>query len=269
MPEHADLPKPAVSPDEYDRDYYLECCVGAEQWRESGGRAPLGLYKGMLQKAAMRPGETVVDIGTGRGELVAVAVELGAAQATGVDYSPDAVALAQETLAAHDVGDRAKVVLADARSIPVPDDHADLATLLDVVEHLSPDELDTALSEALRLLRPGGRLLVHTMPNRLVYDVTYRIQRAIWPPRWKSWPADPRREIERTMHVNEQTRRSLRRHLRRAGFERVRVEHGEWIHDSFVPSERARLLYLRLASRRPTVALGACDLFAWATKAAR
>ena len=265
----ADLPAPAVAPEEYDRDYYLECCAGAEEWRESGGRAPLGLYEGVLRKAGLRRGDTVVDIGAGRGELVAVAIEMGAGRATGVDYSQAAVDLARETLAVHGVDDRASVVLADARAIPLAAGEADLATLLDVVEHLSPAELETALSEAYRLLRPGGRIFMHTMPNRLIYDVTYRVQRAVWPPRWTRWPAEPRRPVELTMHVNEQTLGSMRRALRRAGFGDVRGEHGQWLHTSFVPDERARRLYPRLAARRITAPLGACDLFAQAAKPPR
>ena len=269
MADPADLPAPAVSREEYDREYYLQCCAGADQWRESGGRTPSGIYKGVLAKAGLRAGETVVDIGTGRGELVVVAVEQGAARATGVDYSRAAVDLAQETLAAHGLGDRASVVLADARAIPLPDGEADLVTLVDVVEHLDPEELRVTLREARRLLKPGGRLFIHTMPNRLIYDVTYRIQRALWPARWRTWPAEPRTEIERTMHVNEQTVRSMCRTLRQAGFEEVRGEHGQWLHTAFVPSERARWIYPLLARWRVSAALGACDLFAQAVKPVR
>ena len=262
MPEQADLPEPAVSQEEYDRDYFLHCCAGAEQWRESGGRTPSGIYKGVLSKAGLRRGETVVDIGTGRGELVAVAVEQGAARAVGVDYSEVAVELARETLAAHDLDERAAVVLADARAIPLPDGEADLVTLVDVVEHLRPDELDVTLAEARRLLRPGGRIFIHTMPNRLIYDVTYRALRALWPAHRHSWPREPRTDVERTMHVNEQTARSMRRVLRRAGFSGVRVEHGRWLHTAFVPSERLRRVYPLLARWPLTAPLGAADLFA-------
>ena len=261
-----DLPRPAVSPEEYHRDYYLETCAGADEWRESDGRVASGLYYGVLEKAELRAGENVVDIGTGRGELVAAAIELGAAQATGVDYSPAAVELAQQTLGAHGLGERAAVVLADARAIPLPDGRADLVTLLDVVEHLAPAELEVTLAEALRLLRPGGRLMAHTMPNRLVYDVTYRLQRALWPPRWSRWPRDPRGDYERTMHVNEQTFRSLRRALVEAGFIDVRCEYGQWLHTSFVPRERSRRLYRHLARLRVTAPLGVIDLFARAAK---
>ena len=268
MGRAADLPEPAVSPEEYDRDYYLECCAGAPEWRESEGRRASGLYSGMLSLAGLAAGESVVDIGTGRGELIAAAIELGADRATGVDYSPSAVELARHTLAARGLDGRAAVVLADARTIPLDDGGADLVTMLDVVEHLDRAELALALSEALRLLRPGGRLLVHTMPNRLVYDVTYRLQRALWPPRWSGWPKDPRRDVERTMHVNEQTLRSLTRTLARAGFVEVRGSYGQWLHTAFVPSERARRLYHRLAARRLTAPLGVIDLFAHAVKPA-
>ena len=266
MADPVDLPEPAVSREEYDREYYLQCCAGADQWRESGGRNPSGIYKGVLAKAGLRSGETVVDIGTGRGELVVVAVQQGAARATGVDYSRAAVELAQETLAAHDAGDRASVVLADARAIPLPDAQADLVTLVDVVEHLDPGELRVTLGEARRLLKPGGRLFIHTMPNRLIYDVTYRVLRAMWPPRWRTWPSEPRTEVERTMHVNEQTVRSMCRTLREAGFADVRGEHGQWLHTTFVPSKRARWVYPLLARWRVTAPLGACDLFAQAVK---
>ena len=266
MADPAELPEPEVSREEYDREYFLQCCAGADQWRESGGRTPSGIYRGVLRKARLRSGETVVDIGTGRGEMIAIAIEQGAARATGIDYSQAAVELAQETLAAHELDDRASIALADARAIPLPDGEADLVTLVDVVEHLGPAELDVTLSEARRLLRPGGRVFIHTMPNRLIYDVTYRVQRAAWPPRWRRWPAEPRTEVERTMHVNEQTVRSMRRTLRDAGFAAVHAEHGEWLHTAFVPSERARWIYPLLARWRLTAPLGACDLFAEGVK---
>jgi ubiquinone/menaquinone biosynthesis C-methylase UbiE len=133
------------------------------------------------------------------------------------------------------------VVAGDIRAVPLPDGCADLVTMLDVVEHLAPAELDAALDEVRRLLRPGGRLLVHTMPNRAIYSVTYRALRATLGRR--RWPADPRNEWEHAMHVNEQTVGSLKRSLRRAGLRDVRVEVGEWLYTDFVPDPRARRVY--------------------------
>ncbi len=260
------LPPPAVSPDVYDEHYYRKMCAGYEEWAASDGGGAAGVYTGTLEMARLAPGEVVLDLGTGRGELLAVAVERGAAAAIGVEYSHHAARLARQTLAARGVEDRCEVVVADARAVPLEDGIADLITLLDVVEHLAPSELALALAQAHRLLAPGGRLIAHTMPNRTVYEVTYRLQRLAWPPRRRRWPADPRNAYEHRMHVNEQTVPSLRRALVAARFAEVKVWTGAMRYADFVPDERARSLYWRLAARRPTRRLGAFDLWAQAGK---
>lgn len=261
--DDARLAPPAVDPAAYDESYYRTWCGGFAEWVATEGAGVAGIYPGSLARAGLAPGEVLVDLGTGRGELLVCALAAGASRVVGVDYSPAAVNLARHTLDAHGAADRAEVLLADGRRVPVADGEADLVTLLDVVEHLTPEELTAVLGEAHRILRPGGRVFIHTFPTRTVYDVTYRWQRRLRPRRRRSWPADPRQEIERRLHVNEQTRRSLRTALRRAGFRPVRVATGEWVFDEFVPDPAARPLYGRLAAFRPTRHLGAADL--WAT----
>jgi ubiquinone/menaquinone biosynthesis C-methylase UbiE len=219
------------------------------------------VYAGVLQRADLQPGETVVDIGTGRGELLAVAVERGAARALGLEYAEAAIDLARKTLETHSVGGRAGVLVADARAIPVRSESADLVTMIDVVEHLAPRELDLTLREALRILRPGGRIIIHTMPSRTIYSVTYRLLRLARPRRWRTWPADPRNEYERTMHVNEQTVTTLGRSLRRAGFRPYHASLGQWVYTVHIPEERAKRVYRALA-RMPLLArLGVGDIW--------
>ena len=262
------LPPPVVPPDIYDDSYFRDTCGGSDAWRNSGGARADGIYYGSLHRAKLQPGEVVVDIGTGRGELLAVAIEMGASRAIGVEYAEAAVAMARQTIEVHGVTDKAEVILGDARSIPVDDETVDLVTLLDVVEHLAPAELDRTLREARRLLRPGGRLFIHTFPTRTIYDYTYRFQRVLWPGRRKSWPAEPRKPKEITMHVNEQTLWSLRGALRNAGFRESNVQLGEWVYTDMVPDEKARKLYHWLAKVpfTPVKALGVSNLFATATK---
>jgi ubiquinone/menaquinone biosynthesis C-methylase UbiE len=220
-----------------------------------------GLYPYVFSRLALQPGQTLVDIGTGRGELLAVAAQAGV-EAVGIEYSEAAIALAQQTLAAHGIEAGATVLLADARSMPVADASADAATMLDVVEHLTPGELDAALAEARRILRPGGRLYIHTFPNRSVYEITYRLQRLARRARRRNWPADPRVDYERTMHVNEQTVTSLRRALD-VHFGDVRVWLGDWIYTGHVPDEKSHALYYRLARLpRPLDRLGRGDIWA-------
>jgi cyclopropane fatty-acyl-phospholipid synthase-like methyltransferase len=260
------LPPPVVPPEAYTEDYFRRCCGHAEEWDTSGGRELAGIYSAILTRSRFGEGEVVVDIGTGRGELPTVAAQQGARRAIGVEYAPAAIALARQTAAAHGVTGRTEFILADARAIPLEDGIADLVTLLDVVEHLAPGELDRTLAEARRLLRGGGRIEIHTFPTKTLYNVTYRWQRLSRASRRKNWPRDPRNKMEHLMHVNEQSLWSLRRSLRRAGFTHVDVEAGEWVYTDFVPDERARRLYRGLARLKWTRPFGSANLFASATK---
>jgi ubiquinone/menaquinone biosynthesis C-methylase UbiE len=264
MPEA--LPPPVVPEVLYDETYYRTHCMGYEEWSSSEGAKMAAQYDGMLEhKVALRPGEALLDIGAGRGEMVVAAAARGA-RATGVEYSTTALELSQRTLAAHGDPPGAQVILADARALPFADAEFDVATMMDVIEHLTVAEQADALAQARRVLRPGGRIHIHTAPNRLIYNVTYRLQRALSPSRRRHWPRQPRRNYELTMHVGEHSAWSLRRALTGAGFEHVKVTHGEWVYESFVPDEEARHLYWRLAAHRLTKPLGTCDLWAVGVK---
>jgi ubiquinone/menaquinone biosynthesis C-methylase UbiE len=259
------LPPPAIAPEVYDEQYFAAVSAGAEAWSSSGASAIDPKFPGTLHLAGFAPGEVLVDIGTGRGELLVAAIAAGGARAIGLDYATSAIEMARRTVQAHGGDPRIELALADARRLPVADGTADLVTLLDVVEHLSPSELAVTLGEARRVLRPGGRIFVHTFPSRLIYDVTYRALRLAWLGALRGWPADPRNDYEHTMHVNEQTCRSLQRSLRTAGFADARAWPGEWLYVDFVPSRHARRVMTALARRRSTRRLGMANIFASAT----
>ncbi len=256
------LPPPAVDASVYTADYYTTWCGDFDHWTPDGSKPITGIYEFAADRLAVGPGVTLVDIGCGRGELVTLAAQRGAT-AIGVEYSTDALAMAQQTLDGY--GQTARLVQADARRIPLDDGIADVTAMLDVVEHLTPAELANSFDEAFRLMRPGGKLVIHTLPNRLVYDVTYRVLRYAWPPRWRAWPADPRLDIERQMHVNEQTLGGLRRALRTAGF-KADVWRGDWVHTEHLPDGEGARVYRRLARTPGLRFLGAANLFALATK---
>jgi ubiquinone/menaquinone biosynthesis C-methylase UbiE len=259
------LPPATVPAAVYDETYYLGHCMGYEEWRDSDGARMGAQYEGVLEhKVGLRAGEALLDIGAGRGELVVAAAARGA-RAVGVEYSATAVELSRKTLAAHGDPSGASVILADARALPLPDGDFDIVTMLDVIEHLTPTEQADVLAQARRVLRPGGRLHVHTAPNRLIYT-TYRVQRALHPGRVRRWPRQPRHSYELTMHVGEHSARSLRRTLAGAGFQAVTVTHGEWVYEAFVPDEPARRLYWRLAAHRLTKPLGCADLWGVAVR---
>ena len=93
----ANLPEQVPS-ESYDRAYYLQNMEGGELFVSTGGRKITPRHAKILSMTTIKPGARVLDVGCGRGELVLQAGLLGA-NAKGVDYSKDAIALANDALA--------------------------------------------------------------------------------------------------------------------------------------------------------------------------
>ncbi|NYF17756.1 SAM-dependent methyltransferase [Microbacterium sp. AK009] len=118
----------------------------AEGWAARWGGVSAPARGALITACAIGPDTRMLDIGCGSGEFLG---ELGAlgARAIGVDSSPGMVALA----ARH--GDARE---ADAAALPFGDDSFDVVTAVTVL-HLT-DDLDAAVLECARVLRPGGLL---------------------------------------------------------------------------------------------------------------
>ena len=65
-----------------------------------------------------------------------------------------------------DVVDRGQEIVSDIRHIPLPDNHADEILSVHVVEHFYRWEVSDLLKEWIRILKPGG-LMVVECPNLL------------------------------------------------------------------------------------------------------
>jgi 2-polyprenyl-3-methyl-5-hydroxy-6-metoxy-1,4-benzoquinol methylase len=239
-------PRKGAPPEEYDRRYFSSCLGGYKEFRVSAGRKLGPRFQKAMQLAGVRAGQRVLDIGFGRGELV-IQPALRGAEAVGIDYADDAVGIAEEALATYppEVRRRASIMLMDARKMAFGGGCFDTVFMSDIVEHLHPQELAQVLRETRHLLRPGGRLIIHTIPNRLFYEVTYPIyirhvhralRRLAELTRYGSYvigpmlsvgPKFPRLEQELRQHVNEQTAGRLAATLRESGFRVAKTEHWE------------------------------------------
>ncbi len=220
MTEHVETER-SVPSSVYTRDYFLTCCQGHEQFVESMGQALPTRLMIPLELADIRPGMRVLDVGCGRGEIVLQCARRGAT-AWGLDYAEEATLVAQEALAEIATPEDMRhitIMRSNARTLPFPDNSMDVAFMLDVVEHLYPEELAEAFTDIWRVLRPGGRLVIHTMPSLWYYYYGYPIYRAAQRLRGEQLPPDPRMRWDyREVHVNEQTPTALRRALRECGF---------------------------------------------------
>jgi SAM-dependent methyltransferase len=97
----------------------------------------------------------ILDLGCGDGGIGALVIP-PACPMTGIDLSPEDLALARAT------GRYEELVACDASAIPFPDGSFDMVFSNSVLEHIP--HLDGVLSEAARLLRSGGELVI-TVPS--------------------------------------------------------------------------------------------------------
>lgn len=106
--------------------------------------------------------EPVVDLGCGRGEFLSVLDEKGI-QAAGVEPDPELAALAQQRGLAVRRSDTSSGLAAAA------DASLGGVALLQVLEHLSPQEVVELVALAARKLRPGGKVVVETLNPQSLY----------------------------------------------------------------------------------------------------
>lgn len=120
--------------------------------RTPGARAVYRVsLEAIAERAAPRPGQRLLDIGCGNGLLLGAFSGSGA-RLVGLDRSPEMIALTART------APEALAAVGDARSLPVASSSIDILVSRAVLQHVA--ELERALAEFRRVLRPKGRCVI-------------------------------------------------------------------------------------------------------------
>jgi arsenite methyltransferase len=158
--------------------------------------------------AELKPGEVVLDLGSGGGIDVLLSAKRVAptGKAYGLDMTDDMLALARENQRKSGVTN-VEFLKGEIENIPLPDNSVDVI-ISNCVINLSGDK-DRVIAEAFRVLKPGGRFAVSDVVVR-GGDVPAVIRRSM--ELWVGCIAGALDEIE------------YREKLSRAGFEQVAIE---------------------------------------------
>jgi demethylmenaquinone methyltransferase / 2-methoxy-6-polyprenyl-1,4-benzoquinol methylase len=139
----------AAIADKYDLNNRLHSFWRDQAWRRHAVRA-----------AAVRPGETVVDVACGTGDLTELFAASPAAAVVGVDFTPEMLRVAEEKRRRRPAAIAAKISYreGDAQNLPFPEASADVASIAFGIRNVA--DPPRAIREFARILRPGGRLVI-------------------------------------------------------------------------------------------------------------
>ena len=114
----------------------------------------------LVEFAEVKPGETVLDVGTGTG-VVAITAARAGASVTGLDLTPALIDVARENARVARLA-TTQWFEGDAESLPFPDGQFDV--VVSQFGHMFAPRPDVAVAEMRRVLKPGGRIAFATWP---------------------------------------------------------------------------------------------------------
>jgi len=126
------------------------------------GRA---MRKETAERAQIKPGDRVLDVGCGTGDLTAAAKALAGptGEVVGTDASPKMIDMARRKVARAGMDVAFQVDLIE--NISFPDDHFDVVMSSLMMHHLPDDLKREGLVEMYRVTKPGGRVLIVDMES--------------------------------------------------------------------------------------------------------
>lgn len=140
----------------------------AAYYTTSAAHTDAEVLQRVVELSALRPGDRVLDVGTGTGHT-ALALASHGAEVIGLDLTPEMLAEA-EVLRVQRGLENVRWQLGDVQALAYPDDAFDVVACRRAAHHFT--DMSLAMAEMRRVLRPGGRLVIddRTVPDDPALD---------------------------------------------------------------------------------------------------
>jgi len=150
-------------------------------------------FKGYFDLLSLKREDKVLDVGCGDGILLERLRRTYLIKAAGVDISPLSVKRAKEG------NPEIRFLVADATKLPFGRNSFDVVLSFDTLEHIGEsgivqglaDEQRRAVLEMIRVLKPGGKLLIYTINKNQKFTLNWLLNK-LGIDVYKGWAHDPK-----------------------------------------------------------------------------
>ena len=125
----------------------------------------------LCRKLRLKPGERLLDIGSGWGGLIMHAAKNYGVEAVGITISKEQAALTRERIAKAGLSDRCRVELRDYRELD-PKQPFDKMVTVEVLEHFGGSTFPTFFKKCYEVLKPRGTFMIQQITLSGTEDTT-------------------------------------------------------------------------------------------------
>ncbi|UAJ80389.1 class I SAM-dependent methyltransferase [Leifsonia sp. ZF2019] len=176
--------------------------AGAVLYWHTSLRGKFILWDGLLDRVTLPPGASILDVGCGHGTVsIMAALRFPGMTVTGidlwrsVDQSGNTLTAAQANAAVNGVEDRVRFETGDMTELPYPDGSFELVTASLAIHNIQTREARRrAIGEAVRVLAPGGRIVIADIRRAGEYADDLRaagLTVTTAPLGWRGWWSGP------------------------------------------------------------------------------
>jgi cyclopropane-fatty-acyl-phospholipid synthase len=164
-----------------DRDWLMYTCAYWKEGTRTVEEAQRNKIDHVCRKVRLKPGESVIDIGTGFGGFMFYAAQHYGVHGAAINTTNEQIDWLRDEVARRGLSERIDVRLADFREVH---QQFDKVVSIGVLEHAGRDQLHEVVKAHADFLKPGGLGMLHFIGHVGVSSTEFFIRKHVFPGGW-------------------------------------------------------------------------------------